>query len=150
MEHGEHSTHATHERHEGHDIGVLWRKFRVVLVLTIPVVVYSPGIQRLLHLIPPAFTGSGLIPFVFSTIIFFYGGTFFLKGAVREIESRALGMMVLIGLAISVAYVYSVAVTLGLRGEPLYWELSTLVTVMLLGHWMEMRAIGAARGALRE
>ncbi len=150
MEHGEHTTHTTHERHAGHDIGILWRKFRVVLVLTIPVVIYSTGIQRLLHFTPPAFPGSAYVPPVLSTIIFFYGGLFFLRGAITEIQARALGMMTLIALAITVAYVYSVAVTFGLRGEPLYWELSTLVTVMLFGHWMEMRAIGAARGALRE
>lgn len=152
----EHATHGgpemrpTPERHAGHDIDVLWRKFWVVLILTIPVVVYSEGIQQLLGFSAPAFPGSEYIPFVLSTIIFFYGGVFFLRGAVGEMRARSPGMMTLVSLAITVAYVYSVAVTFGLPGEPLYWELATLVTVMLLGHWMEMRAIGAARGALRE
>lgn len=152
----EHATHGgpemrpTPERHAGHDIDVLWRKFWVVLILTIPVVVYSEGIQRLLGFSAPEFPGSEYIPFVLSTIIFFYGGVFFLRGAVGEMRARSPGMMTLVSLAITVAYVYSVAVTFGLPGEPLYWELATLVTVMLLGHWMEMRAIGAARGALRE
>ncbi len=156
MEHNHHATHGgpemrpTPSRHEGHDINVLWRKFRVSLVLSIPVVVYSEGIQRLIGFTAPAFPGSEYVPFVLSTIIFFYGGMFFLKGAAGEIRARTPGMMTLIALAITVAYVYSVAVTFGLRGEALYWELATLITVMLLGHWMEMRAIGSARGALRE
>lgn len=148
--HGGPELRPTPERHAGHDIDVLWRKFRVALLLTIPVVIYSEGIGRLLGFTPPKFPGSEYIPFVLSTIIFFYGGLFFLRGTVGEVRARSLGMMTLISLAITVAYVYSVAVTFGLRGEPLYWELATLVTVMLFGHWMEMRAIGAARGALRE
>lgn len=152
-EHGVHGgpeLRPTRERHAGHDTNVLRRKFWVVLVLTIPVLIYSEGIQQLLGIIPPDFPGSGLIPFLFGTFIFFYGGLFFLKGAVGEILDTRPGMMTLISLAITVAFVYSLAVTFGLAGEPLYWELSTLILVMLFGHWMEMRAVGRARGALQE
>ena len=158
-EHTEHCGHAMHGapehrhaegRHAGHDIGVLRRKFWVVFALTIPVVIYSEGIQKLLGFKPPEFPGSGYIPFVFGTIIFFYGGMFFLRSAVGELQARVPGMMTLIALAITVAFVYSLAVTFGLRGEVLYWELSTLIAVMLLGHWIEMGAVGRATSALRE
>jgi Cu2+-exporting ATPase len=165
MDHSAHQGHAGHEghaghggpelppaadRHAGHDINVLWRRFWVVLVLTIPVLIYSPGIEKLLRYTAPPFPGSRYVPFVFGTIIFFYGGLFFLKGAVGELRQRRPGMMTLISLAITVAFVYSLAVTFGLSGEPLYWELSTLILIMLLGHWFEMRAVGRARGALQE
>lgn len=154
--HNQHQIHGgieirpTHERHVGHDIDVLWRRFWVVLILTVPVVVYSPSVEGLLQYTAPPFPGSRYIPVIFGTIIFFYGGLFFLKGAVGELRDRVPGMMTLISLAITVAFVYSLAVTFGLRGEPLYWEISTLILVMLLGHWMEMRAITRARGALQE
>ena len=156
MAHGEHAPYCCPEprpapdRHAGHDVDALRKKFWIVLALTIPVVVYSEGIQKLLHFVPPSFPGSEYIPFLFGTVIFFYGGTFFLRGAVGELRVRQPGMMTLISLAIAVAFVYSLAVTFGLPGEALYWELSTLIAVMLLGHWMEMRAIGRARGALQE
>ena len=137
------------DRHVGHDIDVLWRKFWVALILTIPVVIYSPGVQERLNFRPP-FRGSEYVPFVLGTFIFFYGGIFFLRGAVRELKARTPGMMTLISLAITVAFVFSIAVTFGYPGMPLYWELSSLIAVMLLGHWMEMRAISSASGALRE
>ncbi len=159
MEHTGHGEHAvqgepelqpTPERHAGHDVEVLRRRFWVVLVLTLPVLVYSPGIEGLLHYTAPPFPGSRYVPFVFGTLIFFLGGLFFLRGAVGELRQRLPGMMTLISLAITVAFGYSLAVTAGLAGEALYWELSTLILIMLLGHWMEMRAIGRARGALQE
>jgi Cu2+-exporting ATPase len=99
---------------------------------------------------PPAFPGSRWIPPVFGTIVFLYGGLVFLRGAWRELNDRLPGMMTLISLAISVAFVFSVVVTLGYRGMPLWEELATLVTIMLLGHWMEMRSISQAQGALQE
>ncbi|MHB0912098.1 MAG: heavy metal translocating P-type ATPase [Armatimonadota bacterium] len=148
--HGGPELRPTPERHAGHDIEVLWRKFWVVLALTIPVLLYSEGIQRLLGFSPPEFPGSGYLPFVFGTFIFFYGGLFFLKGALGELRLRSPGMMTLVSVAITTAFAYSLAVTFGLPGEVLYWELSTLVAVMLFGHWAEMRAVGRARGALRE
>jgi len=159
MAHDEHAEHAMHgppelrpvpDRHAGHDVNALRKKFWIVLALTIPVVVYSGGVQKLLGFVPPQFHGSGYIPFLFGTFIFIYGGVFFLRGAVGELKTRQPGMMTLISLAITVAFTYSLAVTFGLPGEILYWELSTLIAVMLLGHWMEMRAIGKARGALQE
>lgn len=136
--------------HAGHDINILRRKFWVVLLLTIPVVIYSEGVQQLLGFSPPAFPGSEYLPFLLGTFIFFYGGVFFIRGAAEELRAHLPGMMTLVSLAIFVAFFYSLAVTLGLEGQVLYWELSTLITVMLLGHWMEMRAIGHARGALQE
>ena len=156
MQHGEHTTHGGPElgpvsnHHAGHDINILKRKFWVVLLLTIPVIVYSEGIQKLLGFTPPPFSGSVYIPFIFDTIIFFYGGVFFLKGAADELRARLPGMMILIALAIIVAFVYSLAVTFGLPGEALYWELSTLIAVMLFGHWIEMGAVSRATGALQE
>ncbi|MBI2844736.1 MAG: cadmium-translocating P-type ATPase [Armatimonadetes bacterium] len=156
QEHAEHRMHGgpelrpTRERHAGHDVEVLKRKFWVALILTIPVLIYSEGVQMLLRFEPPGFPGSDYVPFIFGTIIFFYGGVFFIRGAAGELLERTPGMMTLVALAISVAFVYSLAVTLGLSGEALYWELSTLITVMLFGHWMEMSAVGRARGALSE
>jgi P-type Cu2+ transporter len=147
----DHEMHAGHEGHAGHDINVLRRKFWAVLVLTIPVVIYSKGVQMLLGFTPPEFPGSLYIPAILGTVIFFYGGLFFLQGAVDELRNRLPGMMTLIGMAITVAFVYSLGVTAGLlAGEALYWELSTLIAIMLLGHWIEMGAISRASGALQE
>jgi Cu2+-exporting ATPase len=87
---------------------------------------------------------------LFGSAVFLYGGLVFLKGAHGELKARLPGMMTLISLAITVSFVYSIAVTLGWAGEPLWWELATLVTIMLLGHWIEMRSIGQAQGALKE
>src|SRR5262249_59703523 len=98
----------------------------------------------------PAFPGSQYIPAVFGTAVYLYGGSVFLVGGVRELRHRLPGMMTLISLAITVAFLFSIAVTLGYPGEALWWELATLVTIMLLGHWMEMRSISQASGALRE
>ena len=150
MAHGEHAVHGGPGRHAGHDINVLRKRFWVTLILTIPVVLYSTGIQRLLHFTAPRFPGSEYVPALLGTFIFFYGGIFFIKGAAGELRNRLPGMMTLISLAILVAFGFSLAVTFGFPGEPLYWELSTLITVMLLGHWMEMRAVGRATGALQE
>jgi Cu2+-exporting ATPase len=107
-------------------------------------------IPRLLGFTPPAVPGARWIPVVFGTAVFFYGGWVFIQGAWRELADRKPGMMTLISLAITVAFVFSVAVTLGFRGMPLWWELASLVTIMLLGHWMEMRSISQAQGALAE
>jgi P-type Cu2+ transporter len=94
--------------------------------------------------------GSEYIPAVFGTAVYLYGGWVFIAGGVRELRDRPPGMMTLISLAISVAFFFSLAVTVGYTGEPLWWELATLVTIMLLGHWIEMRSIVQASGALRE
>lgn len=136
--------------HEAHSAETFRRRFWITLILTIPVLVYTDLIQNLLGFTPPAFPGSDLLPFALSTIIFFYGGSVFLSGAYDELRGRSAGMMTLISLAIAVAYLYSLATQFFIAGEPLYWELDTLVVIMLLGHWMELRAVGRARGALAE
>lgn len=137
-----------HDKHAGHDPEVFRRQFWVVLALTIPVVVWSPEVQEWLGYAAPIFPGSTYIPGVLGTMVFVYGGRVFLLGAVTELRGRQPGMMTLISLAISVAFVTSVAAALGLFAVELWWELSTLITVMSLGHWLEMRAIRQARGAL--
>jgi Cu2+-exporting ATPase len=125
-------------------------RFWITLALTIPTLVWSEMIQGWFGFRAPAFTGSRYIPAVFGTAVYFYGGWVFLAGGVRELRDRLPGMMTLISLAISVAFVFSVAVTLGYPGDALWWELATLVAIMLLGHWIEMRSIFQASGALRE
>jgi Cu2+-exporting ATPase len=97
-----------------------------------------------------AFPGSHYVPALFGTAVYFYGGLVFVKGGLQELRERKPGMMTLISLAITVAFVFSLAVTLGYSGEALWWELASLVTIMLLGHWIEMRSISQASGALRE
>ncbi|HVX30878.1 MAG TPA: heavy metal translocating P-type ATPase, partial [Nitrolancea sp.] len=112
--------------------------------------VWGEMIPHLVGFTPPSFPGSRWIPFTFGCAVFFYGGWVFIQGAWRELVDRRPGMMTLISLAISVAFVFSVAVSVGAPGMPLWWELSSLVTIMLLGHWMEMRSISQAQGALNE
>ena len=125
-------------------------RFYVSLVLTIPVVLYSGILRTLFGFEPPAFAGSDLVPLVISTFVFFYGGLVFLRGAVSELAARLPGMMTLISLAITVAFVYSVVSQIVFGGDTLFWELTTLITVMLLGHWLEMRSVSRAEGALQE
>ncbi|OGL34402.1 copper-translocating P-type ATPase [Candidatus Saccharibacteria bacterium RIFCSPHIGHO2_12_FULL_47_17] len=123
-------------------------RFWLSLVLTIPVLAYSETIQQWLNFSPPVFSGSRYIPFVLSTVIFLYGGLVFIKSAFGELKARRPGMMTLISLAISTAFIYSVAVQFGLSGEAFFWELATLITIMLLGHWLEMASIKKAQSAL--
>lgn len=147
-EHHNSGEHAEHDKHAGHSVAMFRDKFWVSLLLTIPVLAYSMHIQEWLRFTPPSFPGADLVPFVLSTVIFFYGGLVFLKSALNELKARRPGMMTLISMAITVAYVYSVAVQFGLSGEAFFWELATLVTIMLLGHWLEMSSIHKAEGAL--
>lgn len=126
------------------------RKFWVSFVLSIFVVLYSDILQKLFSFTAREFFGSKYIPFIFGSIIFFYGGLIFLLSAWRELKAKLPGMMTLIALSISAAYFYSVFVTLYGQGETLFWELSTLITIMLLGHWIEMKAVSGAQGALKE
>lgn len=142
--------HHNHDKHAGHSPEMFRKKFWLSLVLTLPVLVFSHTIQELLHYSVPTFAGSSLIPPVLGTIIFFYGGMVFLKAAKSELSARLPGMMTLISLAISVAFGYSIAVSLGLNGMDFWWELATLITIMLLGHWLEMKSIMNAQGALKE
>lgn len=144
------SAKATEDKHAGHSIAMFRNKFWISLLLTVPVVLYSELPQRLFGWQAPSFPGSKYVLPILGSIVFFYGGWVFLQGARRELLARIPGMMTLISLAISTAYIYSVAVVaLGTVGE-LFWELTTLITVMLLGHWMEMRAVQGAQGALKE
>jgi Cu2+-exporting ATPase len=148
---GAHEHHgAGFDKHEGHSTNIFKVKFWVSFLLSVPIVAYSDVPQKLLKFMPPAFPGSAYLPFVLSSVIFFYGGWVFLASAVRELRAKLPGMMTLIALAISVAYTYSVASTFMGGGETLYWELATLITIMLLGHWIEMRAVGSAQSALKE
>jgi Cu2+-exporting ATPase len=160
MQHGDaHDPHASHEghggnarhdKHAGHSVNMFRDKFWVSLALTIPVVIYSSMIQHWLGFTPPSFPGSDYLPLVLGTIIFFYGGFVFIQGAVAELRSRQPGMMTLIALAIVVAYTYSVVNTFFLHGMDFFWDLSTLIVIMLLGHWLEMASVSGAQGALQE
>ena len=124
------------------------RRFWISLILAGPVVAYSDMIQDWFGFTAPQFPGDGLVAPVLGTVIFFYGGAVFLTGAWSELLRRAPGMMLLVSLAISVAFLASAASTLGLFDLEFWWELSALVVIMLLGHWQEMKALGQARGAL--
>ncbi len=145
---GGHGAHGSHNKHAGHDPDVYRRQFWIVLALTIPVVIWSEEVQMWLGYAAPVFPGSEWIPAIFGTIIFGYGGWVFLKGAWVELSDRQPGMMTLISLAIVVAFVASWAATLGVFEVDVWWELSTLIAVMSLGHWLEMRSIMQAQGAL--
>ena len=142
-----------HAGHDGHDheamIADFRRRFWVSLALTVPILLLSPMIQRFLGLAETlAFPGDVYVLFGLASVVYFWGGWPFLKGIARELTARRPGMMTLIALAISVAYFYSSAVVFGLAGEPFFWELATLVDVMLLGHWIEMRSVMGASRAL--
>ena len=126
------------------------QKFWGTLALSIPTLVWAPMLQRWFHYTAPAFPGARLISALFGTAVYFYGGWVFIRGAKGELEARLPGMMTLIALAITVSFVFSLAVTLGYPGMDLWWELATLVTIMVLGHWIEMRSIVQASGALKE
>lgn len=146
---------SSHSEHAGHDHGAMVadfrRRFWVTLVLTPPVLLLSPMIQHWLGLAETlAFPGDGLVLFGLSTVVYVYGGWPFLTGFTSELRNGQPGMMTLIALAISAAYFFSAATTFGLPGEPFYWELVTLVAIMLLGHWVEMRSVMGASRALEE
>jgi len=125
-------------------------KFWITFLLTLPTLLWGHMLPRFLNYTPPHIPGAHLIPPIFGSAVFLYGGWPFLQGARREIQARLPGMMTLIGLAITAAFAFSLAVTFGFRGTPLWEELATLVTIMLLGHWIEMRSIAQAQGALAE
>ncbi len=140
--------HASHGGHE-HMIVDFRRRFWVSLLLTVPILVLSPLIQRVLGIEASLdFAGDMFVLFGLSTVVFFYGGWPFLTGFLREAGARSAGMMTLIAVAITTAYVYSSAVVFGLPGEVFFWELATLIDVMLLGHWIEMRSVMGASRAL--
>jgi Cu2+-exporting ATPase len=145
-----HDRHTAHDKHAGHSVAMFRDKFWISFALTIPTLIWGHMLPRVLNYAPPAVPGQRWIAPVFGTAVFLYGGLVFLQGAWRELKDHLPGMMTLIGLAISVAFVFSAAVTLGYPGTPLWEELATLVTIMLLGHWIEMRSISQAQGALQE
>jgi len=124
-------------------------RFWISLLLSLPTLFWGHMLQGVLGYTAPAFPGSRWIPALFGVVVFAYGGVPFLRGGIEELKHRLPGMMTLISLAITVAFLFSVAVTLGFPGMPLWEELATLVTIMLLGHWIEMRSITQAQGALR-
>jgi Cu2+-exporting ATPase len=146
--HAAHGSSAAHDRHEGHSVAMFRDKFWLSLVLTVPVVFWSMDLQEWVGYTAPVFPGSDWIPPILGTIVFVYGGLVFIRGAQRELADRQPGMMTLISLAIVVAFVTSWAGTLGYFEVEIWWELATLITIMLLGHWLEMRSIAQARGAL--
>jgi Cu2+-exporting ATPase len=142
--------HEGHDKHAGHSVAMFRDKFWLSFALTIPTLIWGHMLPGAFGYTPPAFPGSQWIAPVLGTAVFLYGGWPFVQGAIRELGARLPGMMTLIALAIGVAFVFSVAVTLGYPGMPLWEELATLVTIMLLGHWIEMRSITQAQGALAE
>jgi Cu2+-exporting ATPase len=137
-----------HDRHAGHSVAMFRDKFWLSLALTIPVVLLSRDVQTWLGYVVPTFPGSDYLPAILGTVVFAYGGLVFIRGAQGELAGRQPGMMTLISLAIVVAFVTSWAGTLRLFQVEIWWELATLITIMLLGHWLEMRSIAQAQGAL--
>lgn len=149
--HNHEESHESHN-HSGHDhhahmVTDFRNKFFIILVFTIPIVLLSPMIQNFIG-VDWQFTGDSYIVAALATFVYFYGGWPFIKGAYDELKNKEPGMMTLIAMAISVAYFYSMAVVFGFNGEEMFWELATLVLIMLLGHWIEMRAINNASKAL--
>jgi P-type Cu2+ transporter len=147
-DHGAHAAGGAHDRHAGHSVAMFRDKFWLTLGLTVPVIVWSGDPQTWLGYTAPSFPGSAYLPAILGTIVFLYGGLVFIQGAIQELTARQPGMMTLISLAIVVAFVTSWAGTLGLFDVEIWWELATLITIMILGHWLEMRSIAQARGAL--
>ena len=148
--HEHHHEAGGHDKHAGHSVAMFRDRFWLTLLLTVPTLVWGHMLPRLLRYQPPEFPGSRWIAPAFGVVVYCYGGWPFMQGAWRELRARLPGMMTLIGLAITVAFGFSLAVTLGYPGMPLWEELATLVSVMLLGHWIEMRSISQAQGALAE
>jgi Cu2+-exporting ATPase len=148
MQHG-HDPHHGMSEHDHHAMMIndFKKRFYVVLVLTVPIMLLSMQIQQWLH-VDFSFTGSPYVLFALASVVFVYGGWPFLTGLVDEVKSKNPGMMFLIGFAITVAYSYSVAIIFGLKGMDFFWELATLILIMLLGHWIEMRSVMGASNEL--
>src|SRR5258705_508556 len=139
---------ANHDRHAGHSVAMFRDKFWLSFPLTIPVVFWSTDVQHWLGYTAPSFPGSKFVPAILGTVVFIYGGLVFVRGAWVELADHKPGMMTLISLAIVVAFGTSLAATFGLFEIDVWWEVASLITIMVLGHWLEMRAISQARGAL--
>jgi P-type Cu2+ transporter len=142
------AAHGNHDRHTGHSVAMFRDKFWLSFALTIPVILWSTDVQHWLRYTAPSFPGSKFIPAILGTVVFVYGGLVFIRGVWPELADRKPGMMTLISLAIIVAFGTSLAGTFGLFEIDVWWELASLITIMVLGHWLEMRAISQARGAL--
>ena len=147
MEHKDMSTEVHHDKHAGHNVSDFKNKFIISLFLTIPLLILSKTLQDIFGY-SLKFQGDEYLQLILATILFFYCGLPFLKGALTEIKNNAIGMMTLISVAISVAYFYSFAVVFGFSGMDFFWELGTLVSIMLLGHWIEMKSVMGASKAL--
>lgn len=148
--HAQHETHhrGGHDKHAGHHIADFWKRFIVCTILSIPVLALSKMIQHWLGF-ELAFPGDRYVLAALSSFIFIYGGHPFLKGLYDEVRDNAIGMMTLIGVAISVAWAYSIAVTFGLEGMDFYWEMVTLIDIMLIGHYFEMKSVMGASRSLK-
>jgi Cu2+-exporting ATPase len=140
--------HKMHDKHAGHHTEDFLKRFWICLVVTIPILLLSKMIQQWIGF-EIKFTGSNYLLLALSTFIYAYGGMPFIKGMISEIQDKAIGMMTLVALAITVAFVYSVATIFGLKGMDFFWELATLIDIMLLGHWLEMKSVMAASKALQ-
>src|ERR1700692_654146 len=140
--------HGSHDRHAGHSVAMFRDKVWLSLALTIPVVLWATDVQHWLGYTAPSFPGSKFIPALLGTVVFVYGGLVFIRGAWSELADHKPGMMTLISPAIIVAFGTSLAATFCLFEIDVWWELASLITIMVLGHWLEMRAISQARGAL--
>jgi len=146
--HNKSTMHENHDRHAGHSVAMFRDKFWLSMALTVPVVFWSADVQHWLGYTAPSFSGSKFIPAILGTAVFVYGGLVFIRGAWSELADRKPGMMTLISLAIVVAFGTSLAATFGLFEIDVWWELASLISIMVLGHWLEMRAVSQARGAL--
>jgi len=149
--HDNYSQHQKHDHseHHRHMVKDFKKRFLVSIIVTIPILILSPLIQKF-FVISLSFAGDRYVLWILSSFIFFYGGWPFLKGIFEELKKKQPGMMTLIALAISVAYIYSSAVVFGLKGGFFFWELATLIDVMLLGHWIEMKSVLGASKALEK
>ncbi len=146
--HNGHGDQGGHDKHAGHSPEMFRDRFWFSLVLTLPILYFSEQVQQILGYRAVSFPGSEWVNPLLGTVLFFYGGLVFLQGARHELADRKPGMMTLISLAITVAYAYSMAVVLGVPGMPFFWELATLIAIMLLGHWLEMASVQGASRAL--
>lgn len=148
---GHHSSGSSHHDHHAHMIEDFRRRFWISLIITLPIILLSPMVQHWLGLGDKlSFAGAKYVLFVLAAFVYVYGGYPFLKGLVGEIKTRKPGMMTLIAVAITVAFIYSTVVVFGLKGEVLFWETATLIDIMLLGHWIEMKSVLGASRALED
>src|SRR5699024_9721433 len=153
MEHSheehEHHEHHSHQEHHAHMVEDFKKRFYISLIVTIPILILSPMIQSFAG-VEFGFTGDKYILFLLATFIFFYGGWPFLTGLIDEVKDKNPGMMTLIGFAIFIAYFYSSLTVFGFQGQDFFWELATLIDIMLLGHWIEMKSVMGASNELEE